>query len=141
MKLPGTLIIYGIISTSLIIWSLWGKNGEKIEIFHFYYLLSAAVIWAFSFRFFGGRFVRPKWKQPGKFIAYMTISFVLLTLVGHYALIFIIGHQALGGIGHYMICKKHNINFWTCQPEEKYLEVTEKWAKGDFTKIKKKNVL
>lgn len=141
MKFLTTLIIYGVVLTALIIWSPWGQNGENIETFHFYYLLLAAIIWFFSFRFFGGRFVRPKWKQTGKFIAYITISFVLLTLVGHYALIFIIGHQALGGIGHYIICRKHGIDFWTCEPEEKYLEVTEKWAKGDFSKTDKKNVL
>jgi NADPH:quinone reductase-like Zn-dependent oxidoreductase len=46
-----------------------GKNGENIKIFHFYYLVLAAIIWAFSYRFFGGRFVRPKWKQTGKFVA------------------------------------------------------------------------
>jgi hypothetical protein len=106
--------------------------------FHFYYMLLAAIVWIFSFRFFGGRFVRPKWKQTGKFIAYMITSFVLVILVKHYALIFIIGHQALGGIAHYKICKKYNIDFWTCKPEEKYLEVTERWAKGDFFKTKEK---
>lgn len=132
MKLPITLIFYGALLTALIIWSPWGKKGENLETFHFYYLLLAAIIWISSFRFFGGRFVRPKWKQPGKFIAYITISFVLLTMVGHYALIFIFGHQAMGGFGHYMICRKHNIDFWTCKPEDKYLEVTEKWAKGNF---------
>ena len=101
----------------------------NIEPLHFYYLLLAAIIWLISFRLFGGKFIRPKWKQPGKFIVYMTMSFVLLTLAGSYALIFIIGHQATGGIYHYMICKKHNIDFRTCQPEEKYLEVMEKWIK------------
>jgi hypothetical protein len=134
MKLPTTLIIYGILLTALIIWQPWGENGANIKTFHFFYLLLAALIWVFSFRFFGGRFVRPKWKQAGKFNAYMMISFVLLLLVGHYALIFIVGHQALGGIGHYMICRKHHIDFWTCKPEEKYLEVTGKWANGDFMK-------
>jgi len=136
MKFSTTLIICGEVLTALLIWSPWRQNGESTEAFHFFYLILAAIIWFFSFRFFGGRFVRPKWKQSGKFIEYITISFVLLTFVGHYALIFIIGHQALGGIGHYLICKKHSIDFWTCQPEEKYLEVTEKWAEGDFRKTK-----
>jgi uncharacterized membrane protein len=137
MKVSTTLIMYGLLLSALIIWAPWGKNGENIETFHFNYLLLAAVIWLFSFRYFGGRFVRPKWKQAGKFIAYITISFVLLVSVGHYALIFIIAHQALGAVGHYMICRKHDIDFWTCQPENKYLELTDKWAKGDFGKAKK----
>jgi hypothetical protein len=105
-----------LVLTALILWSPWGKNGENIETFHFYYLLLAALIWVVSFRFFGGRFVRPKWKQAGKLIAYMTISFVFLTWVGHYAVIIIVGHQALGGLGHYLICKKHGITFGPANP-------------------------
>jgi len=141
MKYLPSILFFGVAIVALILWSPWGKNGEKIETYHLYYLLLAAGIWLFSYRFFGGRFIRPKWKQTGKFIAYITISFVLLILIGHYALLFIIGHQALGGIGHYLICKKYNIDFWTCQPEEKYLEVTEKWATGHFAAPDENNVL
>jgi hypothetical protein len=64
---------------------------------------------------------------------YMTVSYILLIWVRHYALIFIIGHQALGGLGHYMICRKYGIDFWTCRHEEKYQALTEKWARGDFS--------
>jgi len=128
MELITRLFIYAAAITGIAFWAPWGENGEHIETFHFYYLILAAPIWAVSYRLFGGRFIRPQWKKAGKFIAYLIASFILLILVGHYALIFIIGHQALGGIGHYMICKKHGINVWTCQPEEKYLEVTKKWA-------------
>lgn len=74
--------------------------------------------------------------MPGKFIGYLVMSFIALVLFDHYALIFIIGHQAIGGISHYFICKRHGIDFWTCEPESKYLEVTEKWAKGNFGKSK-----
>jgi hypothetical protein len=134
MKLATIIIVFVVLFTALIIWLHLSKNAEYIETYHLYYLVLAAIIWIICFRFFGGRFVRPKWKQTGKFISYITISFVLLTLFGLYALIFIVGHQAVGGIGHYVICKKHDIDFWTCKPEEKYLSVTEKWAKGDFKK-------
>ena len=129
-----TIILYGGLLTGLIIWSPWGENFEKVRLYHFYYLLFASIIWLLGFKFFGGRFIRPKWKIPGKFIGYLTISFVLLTLFDHYALIYIIGHQASGVIGHYFICKKHDIDFWTCEPESKYLEVTEKWTKGKLDK-------
>ena len=132
MNIIATIILYGIILTGLIIWKPWGDDGENLKFHHIYYLTAAVVTWLFSYRYFGGRFVRPKWKQTGKLIAYLLITFVLLLLVDHYAIIFIIGHQALGGIAHYLICKKHNINFWTCKPEEKYLEVTERWASGNF---------
>ncbi|MCI5056214.1 MAG: hypothetical protein MRY83_08900 [Flavobacteriales bacterium] len=129
-----TILFYGALLTGLILWAPWGDNGENIRPYHFYYLLLACIIWGFSYKYFGGRFVRPKWKIPGKLIGYLIISFILLILIDHYALLFIIGHQALGGIGHYVICKKHDINFWTCEPEAKYLELTEKWAKGNFKK-------
>ncbi len=128
MELITRLFIYAAAIVGIAFWAPWGENGEHIEIFHFYYLILAVIIWVVSYRLFGGRFIRPQWKKAGKFIAYLIASFILLVLFGHYALIFIIGHQALGGLGHYMICKKHDINFWTCQPEERYLEVTKKWA-------------
>ncbi len=132
MNLFTTIVLYSILLTGLIIWAPWGDHGENFNFYHIYYLIAAVLIWLFSYRFFGGRFVRPKWKQPGKLIAYLLITFVLLLTIGHFASIFIIGHQALGGIGHYYICKQHDIDFWTCQPEEKYLEVTERWAAGNF---------
>lgn len=139
MKVFIAIILFGLSFTVLVIWSPWGYNAVHFKIYHTYYLIAAVLIWAFSYRYFGGRFVRPKWKLAGKFIAYLMISFVLLLKVGHYALIFIIGHQALGGVGHYYICKKYNIDFWTCQPEEKYLEVTQKWASGNFKEEFDKN--
>jgi hypothetical protein len=127
-----TIAFYCLLVTGLIIWAPWGDNGENFEFYHIYYLMAAVFIWLFSYHFFDGRFVRPKSKQIGKLVAYLVITFVLSQLVGHFAIIFIVGHQALGGIGHYYICKKHNIDFWTCQPEEKYIEVTERWAKGNL---------
>lgn len=132
MNVITTIALYSILLTGLIIWAPWGENGENLKLYHLFYLIAAVIIWLFSYHFFGGRFVRPKWKQPGKLIAYLIISFVLLLLIGHFALIFIVGHQLLGGIGHYYICKNHDIDFWTCKPEEKYLEVTERWSTGNF---------
>jgi hypothetical protein len=128
MKFIPTAVLYGVLLTVIFIWQPWGRNGENLETFHLYYLLLALGIWLVSYRLFGGRFVRPKWKQAGKLIAYLVISFLLLIYFDHYALIFIIGHQLLGVLGHFMICKKHGINFWTSQPEEKYLEVMERWS-------------
>jgi hypothetical protein len=59
---------------------------------------------------------------------------VLLAIFGHYAIQFIFGHQLLGGVGHFIICKKHGIDLRTSQPEERYIDLREKLAKGDFFK-------
>lgn len=132
--MKSTFIFYAIVVIAAVLFFLISKTEFKIETYHFYYLILAVMIWFVSYHFFGGRFIRPHWKKAGKFFAYIFISFVLLATVGHYALIFIIGHQLLGGVGHFMICKKHDINWRTCQPEDKYIALTEKWAKGDFSK-------
>jgi len=128
-----TISFYGIVIVFILIWSPWNNEQFSIELYHYLYLSLALVIWLVGYHFFGGRFIRPKWKIPGKLIAYLLISTCLLIWIGHFALIFIIGHQLSGGIGHFIICKKHGIDWKTCQPEEKYLELTEKWAKGDFS--------
>ncbi len=132
--MKSTIIFYSIVVIAAALFFFISKTELKIEAYHFYYLILAVIIWLLGYRYFGGRFIRPQWKKAEKFFAYIFISFVLLAIVGHYALIFIIGHQLLGGVGHFMICKKHGINWRTCQPEEKYIALTEKWAKGDFSK-------
>ncbi|MFO7524975.1 MAG: hypothetical protein R6W68_05940 [Ignavibacteriaceae bacterium] len=106
-----------------------------MEPYQYLYLILAITVWLIGYRYFGGRFIRPKWKKAGKLIGYLAISFLLLLWLGHYALIFIIGHQLLGGLGHFIICKKNDIDWVTCQPEEKYIALTEKWAKGNFSKL------
>lgn len=125
-------LLYGGLLIGLIIWSPWGENFENVKQYYFYYLILACILWLLVYRFFGGRFIRPKWKIPGKFISYLIFSFVLLCLIDHYALIFMIGHLSIGVIWHYKACKKHDIDFWTCEPESKYLELAEKWGKGEF---------
>ncbi|MBK6263409.1 hypothetical protein JKA74_00065 [Marivirga sp. S37H4] len=101
------------------------------------YLLLATAIW-FAGYFHNGRFVRPKWKIPGKFVFYVGVSFALTYWFGHWALIFILGHPIIGLIFHTKVCRENNINWLSCEPREKYLELQEKWAKGDFTKSTKK---
>jgi hypothetical protein len=132
--MKSTFVFYAFMVIATVLFFFISKTELKIETYHFYYLILAVIIWFLSYHFFGGRFIRPHWKKAGKFFAYISISFVLLAIIGHYALIFIIGHQLLGGVGHFMICKKHGIDWRTCQPEEKYIALTEKWARGDFSK-------
>lgn len=62
----------------------------------------------------------------------MAVSGALLHFVGYYALLFIVGHPLIGLIFHIQACKKHNINWKNCQPVAKYMELQEKWAKGEF---------
>lgn len=96
------------------------------------YLTVALTIWLLGY-FHNGKFVRPKWKIPGKLLFYLGITFLLVNWVGHWALFFIIGHPLIGLIFHINVCRKNNINWKTCQPREKYLNLQEKWAKGDFS--------
>jgi len=101
---------------------------QQIEII---YTAIAILIW-FAGYFHTGRFVRPKWKIPGKLIFYVAVSFGLVHWFGHWGLIFIIGHPLIGLIFHMRVCKKHDIDWRSCEPREKHLELQEKWAKGDF---------
>lgn len=101
------------------------------------YLFIAILIW-FAGYLHNGRFVRPKWKIPGKFIFYIGVSFVLVHWLGHWGVIFIIGHPLLGLVFHLKICKENDIDWLTCEPSEKYLGLQKKWAKGDFSKSTKK---
>lgn len=100
------------------------------------YPIIATVIWIAGY-FHTGRFVRPKWKIPGKFVFYVGLSYALTHWFGHWSLLFIFGHPILGLVFHLKICKENNIHWITCEPREKYLELQEKWAKGDFSKTKK----
>ena len=104
------------------------KKKVKMENFQYSYLVLAIVIWILGY-FHNGRFVRPKWKIPGKFIFYNGISYILILWYQEYALFFILGHPIIGLIFHTIVCVKYDINWFTCYPEEKYLELTEKLAK------------
>lgn len=94
-----------------------------------FHLLLALIIWFGGFFVFG-KFIAPRWKVAGKFIAYFAITILLSFYTGHWALIWIIGHQFLGWAGHIWWCRKHGINWITCEPRQKYLELRP-WAEWD----------
>ena len=98
----------------------------------FTYPLLAIVIWFIGF-FHAGKYVRPIWKIPGKFLFYIAISYALSYWYEQWSLIFILGHPLIGLIFHINACKKNGINWINCEPKNKYLELQEKWAKGDFS--------
>ena len=89
----------------------------------------ALAIWLAGFAVFG-RFIAPRWKVGGKFIIYMAVSAVLSAWIGHWSLIWIVGHQLLGVAGHVWWCRGHGINWLTCQPRVRYLELRP-WAAAD----------
>ena len=99
----------------------------------YYYLILSILIWLLGY-FHTGKFVRPRWKIPGKFIFYVGVSFALVYWLRHWGLIFIIGHPLIGLIFHLKVCKDNDINWLSCEPKEKYIALQEKWAKGDFSK-------
>ena len=93
------------------------------------YSILAVVIWMFGF-VHTGKYVRPRWKLIGKFVFYVAVSVILIMWLKHFSLIFIIGHPLLGLIFHIRVCGKHDINWLTCQPIEKYKALHEKWGRG-----------
>lgn len=102
-----------------------------------YYLIISILIWILGY-IHNGKFVRPKWKILGKFMFYIGISSLLVYWFGHWGILFIIGHPIIGLIFHTKVCKENNINWLTCEPKTKYIELQEKWAKGDFSNSAKK---
>lgn len=97
------------------------------------YTALAIAIWVAGY-FHNGRFVRPKWKIPGKLVFFVGVSYILAHWQEHWALVFIFGHPLLGLFFHIKICREHGINVFTCEPREKYLGLQEKWASGNFKK-------
>lgn len=95
------------------------------------YIILAILIWFIGY-FHHGKFVKPRWKIPGKFFFYVGVSFALSYWFLHWSLLFIVLHPLIGFIFHVRVCKKHHINWKTCEPKQKYIELQEKWAKGDF---------
>ncbi|MEM8896768.1 MAG: hypothetical protein AAGC85_01625 [Bacteroidota bacterium] len=96
------------------------------------YLLLALLIWGLGY-LHSGRFVQPRWKIPGKFFFYVSVSAVLAWYLGAYSLFFIILHPLIGLIFHIRTCEKNGIKWLSCEPREKYLALQEKWARGDFS--------
>ena len=128
-----SVLLYGTLIGAVLLWSPILQRGLVPEPRQLAFLGGALLLWLFGYQFCGGRFVRPRWKQLGKLVVYLLFSWLLLRWMGSWALLFILGHQALGMLGHVVICRKHGIDWRTCQPEEKYLALTEKWARGDFS--------
>lgn len=77
-----------------------------------------------------GRFVAPRWKILGKLVFFFAIAITLSLWVGHWSLLWIIGHPALGVGGHVYWCRKHGIDWLTCEPRDRYLELRP-WAAAD----------
>lgn len=126
------IVIYSILGFLMFMaFYLTGKEF-KLETYQFFYIGAAALIWGAGFMICGGKHIRPKWKQSGKLISYLIFTTILLIWVGHYAVIFIIGHQMIGWVFYYKICKEHGIDWKTCEPADKYLALMEKWGRGDF---------
>jgi uncharacterized membrane protein len=92
-------------------------------------LAVALVLWLSGFVVFG-RFISPRWKIGGKLVFYLAVTALLSAWVGHWSLIWVIGHPALGVGGHIWWCRKHDINWLTCEPRDRYLAIRP-WAEQD----------
>lgn len=102
-----------------------------LSVFHCVALLLALVVWMGMF-LHTGKFVKPQWKIVGKAFFYLAVSNLLIAWVGYYSLIFIIGHPLIGLVFHIKVCRQYDIDWVRCVPREKYIELQEKWARGEF---------
>lgn len=92
--------------------------------------LAVAVVLQTALFLIFGRFIAPRWKVGGKLVFHFVIAIALSAWVGHWSLIWIMGHPFLGVVGHIAWCRAHGINWLTCQPREKYLSLRP-WAVAD----------
>ena len=92
-------------------------------------LAVALAIWLAGFALFG-RFIAPRWKVVGKLLFFLLVTGLLTAWLGYWALVWAVGHPALGVGGHVWWCRKHGIDWLRCQPRERYLELRP-WAQGD----------
>ena len=97
-------------------------------------LALAVAIWFLGFGLFG-RFIAPRWKVFGKLAFYMLVAVLLSWFFGHWSLVWIVGHPLLGVGGHIWWCRRNGINWVTCQPRGKYLQLRP-WAASDSFSVK-----
>jgi len=86
----------------------------------------ALILWLLGFGLFG-RFITPRWKVGGKLAFYLAITALLSHFVGHWSLVWVVGHPAGGIAGHIWWCRTHTIHPITCEPRDRYLALRP-WA-------------
>jgi len=93
-------------------------------------LISAVLV--IGYRYFGGRYVQPRWKLWGKAFAALVITYFAMVWLGPWGVLLPLAHQAAGFAGHVVICRRHGINWRTCEPRADYIALQERYARGDF---------
>ena len=124
-------LIYAL-AVGLAVSALWGSDFGP-DPARLAGLAGIAVLWLVGYRWFGGRFVRPRWKIVGKAAAALTLAYFAMVWLGPWGLALPVAHQAIGMAGHVVICQRHGIDWRTCEPQERYIALQEKWARGDFS--------
>ena len=79
-------------------------------------LLIAAVIWGSMYMWIG-RFTLLQWKQGVRGVVFLAVSALLSYFVGHWSLVFIIGHPLLGLLIHVLWCRSHGLHWVRFDPE------------------------
>lgn len=96
---------------------------------HIVRMIVAVVLWVGGFLLFG-RFISPRWKVAGKLAFYLVVSWVLSMTAGNWSLIWIVGHPLVGVAAHAWWCRRNGINWVTCEPRDRYLQLRP-WAQAD----------
>ena len=125
------IAIYALLA-GLAVWALSGRDFG-LDPARLAGLAGIAALWLMGYRWFGGRFVRPRWKITGKAVTALSIAYLAMVWLGPWGLAIPVAHQASGMIGHVVICQRHGIDWRTCEPQESYIALQEKWARGDVS--------
>lgn len=89
----------------------------------------AVALQAFLYLLFG-RYVEPRWRMLPLVACYFLITWILANSFGWWSLLWIVGHPALGLFAHASWCRNHGIDWRTCEPRERYLELLP-WGIGE----------
>jgi hypothetical protein len=101
-----------------------------MQTYQYTYIVLAIVVFIFGY-FHTGRHLRPRWKIAGRMLMYLGGATVTVVWLHHFSLMFIIGYPVVGLILHTQLCEKNGIDWWTCEPVEKFAALRNSWGSWD----------
>ena len=87
-------------------------------------LVLAAIPFAFV-TVISWRIVWPRWKLYGKAMFYFSATALLSWTIGHYSVLVMWLHQALGLVFHIAFCRRHGFTWYAVEDPERYVELSK----------------